>query len=114
MWHIIHRLGAVFAVVLIGLVVLGHSPTLQVALGEELQMKPPSKIAHIVEQVVSRCYEARRSQDLSALSNAVLHVTPSGKEGVVQLWIWYPLGKRRTIYFCRGNYGYTCAPLSVL
>ena len=79
MWHIIHRLGAVFAVVLIGLVVLGHSPTLQVALGEELQMKPPSKIAHIVEQVVSKCYEARSSQDLSALSNAVLHVTPSGK-----------------------------------
>jgi hypothetical protein len=35
-------------------------------------------------------------------------------EGVIQLWIWYPLGRRRTTYFCRGNYGYTCAPLSVL
>src|SRR2546427_10096569 len=89
MWHIIQRLGAVSAAALIGLVMLGHSPTLQVALGEELQMKPPSKIAHIVEQLVSRCSEAMRSgdmrsgdvrsPDLSTLSNDVLHVTLSGE-----------------------------------
>src|SRR5262249_25264765 len=86
MWHIIHRLGAVFAVALLGLVALGLSPTLQVVLGEELQMKSPSKIAHIVDQLVSSCfeYEARRSgdvrsPDLATLSHAVLHVTRAGE-----------------------------------
>jgi hypothetical protein len=83
MWRIIHWLGTVCAVALIGLVVLGQSAPLQIALGEERQMKSPSKIADIVEQFVSRCYEARSagdvsSQDVAALSNDVLHVTSSG------------------------------------
>src|SRR5437867_4217268 len=83
MWRLIHRFGTVFAVALIGLVVLGQRAPLQRALGEERQLKAPSKIAHIVEQVVSRCYEARSagdasSPDVAALANDVLHVTPSG------------------------------------
>src|SRR5437763_10715505 len=83
MWRIIKRLGTVFAVALSGLVALDQSAPLQLALGEERQMNSPSKIAHIVEQGVSRCYEARsvgdaNSQDVAALSNDVLHVTPSG------------------------------------
>ena len=41
-------------------------------------------------------------------------IAATKEEAVVQLWIWYPPGRRRTTYFCRGNYGYTCAPLSIL